>query len=195
MPRLKAEQRREQLLDIATKAFAVGGYSATTTAQIAHAAGVTEPILYRHFKGKQALFVAIVERVSAETTEYFRALTVKEPDPVKRIRKVCTNLPEHIHRHGDAYHVLHGALTTSRDKKVVEVIKGHYAQMHGFFRDLIRQGQQAGAFDRRIDARRAAWHMVMTGVGYATLSLNLDVIDRATITETVEEIVRGMRQE
>ena len=41
MPRLKAEQRKEQLLEIATKVFARGGYAATTTSEIAHAAGVT----------------------------------------------------------------------------------------------------------------------------------------------------------
>lgn len=194
MPRLKAEQRKAQLLDIATQAFAQGGFAATTTAQIAQLAGVTEPILYRHFKGKQQLFVAIVERVSAETTEYFRSLTAKEKDPINRLRKVCASLPEHIRRRADAYHVLHGALTTSRDKAVVEVIKRHYAQMHAFFRDLIRQGQSTGAFDHDLDARRAAWHIVMTGVGYATLSLNLDVIDRATIGETIDELLRGMRR-
>ena len=42
-------------MDVATKLFARNGYEATTTAAIAEAAGVTEPILYRHFEGKQDL--------------------------------------------------------------------------------------------------------------------------------------------
>src|SRR5678816_4577194 len=67
MPRLKAAQRREQLIDVATKLFAKTGYEATTTAAIAEAAGVTEPILYRHFKSKQELFVAIVREMSDQT--------------------------------------------------------------------------------------------------------------------------------
>ena len=66
MPRLKAPQRREQLIEVATKLFARNGYEATTTAAIALAAGVTEPILYRHFKSKQELFVAIVRAVGLE---------------------------------------------------------------------------------------------------------------------------------
>src|SRR5687768_7683292 len=53
MPRLKAAQRREQLISVATRLFAERGYEATTTAAIAEAAGVTEPILYRHFHNKQ----------------------------------------------------------------------------------------------------------------------------------------------
>jgi AcrR family transcriptional regulator len=194
MPRLKAEQRKEQLVKVATQVFAKGGYAATTTAEIAEAAGVTEPILYRHFKNKQELFVAIVQEVSEATVAHFAELAAKESDPIRRIRKVCSSIADHIRKHAEAYHVLHGALTTSQDKRVLEVIKQHYAKMHGFFRQLIKQGQDGGAFDRKIDARRAAWHIVMGGVGYATLSLNLEVIDRATISETIEEVVRGMQR-
>src|SRR5829696_925611 len=72
MPRLKAPQRREQLIEVATKLFARNGYEATTTAAIALAAGVTEPILYRHFKSKQELFVAIVRTVSQQTMNHWQ---------------------------------------------------------------------------------------------------------------------------
>ncbi len=62
MARLKAPQRREQLISVATRQFAKFGYDATTTDAIAKAAGVTEPILYRHFGSKQELFIAISAR-------------------------------------------------------------------------------------------------------------------------------------
>jgi len=194
MPRLRAEQRKQQLIGVAVQVFARGGYSGTTTAEIARAAGVTEPILYRHFKNKAELFVAIVHSVSRSTVEHFEELIAGETDPIRRVRKVCAAIPDHIRRHADEYHVLHGALTTSRDRKVVEVIKEHYAAMHNFFRQLVKHGQDAGAFRTKMDAKKAAWHLVMTGVGYATLSLNLDIIDRATITETIDEVLRGMKQ-
>src|SRR6188508_3728896 len=74
MPRLKAPQRREQLMEVATKLFARNGYEATTTAAIALAANVTEPILYRHFKSKQELFVAIVKENSNRTIRHWQDL-------------------------------------------------------------------------------------------------------------------------
>ena len=43
-------------IDVATKQFAKHGFDAATTASIAKAAGVTEPILYRHFDSKRALY-------------------------------------------------------------------------------------------------------------------------------------------
>src|SRR5262245_48843049 len=116
MPRLKAEQRREQLINVAIQVFARGGYDGTTTAQIAAAAGVTEPILYRHFRNKQELFTAIVREVSAAAVKHLSDVAAREPDPAQRVRRLCAAMPDHIRRMADAYHVLHGALTHSRDR-------------------------------------------------------------------------------
>src|SRR5437764_6616923 len=112
MPRLKAQQRREQLMEVATKLFARNGYEATTTAAIALAAGVTEPILYRHFKSKQELFVAIVKSVSNQTFKHWESLIAGIDDPADQIRRIATQLPAHMDQMADAYHVLHGALAT-----------------------------------------------------------------------------------
>ncbi|HRK31193.1 MAG TPA: TetR/AcrR family transcriptional regulator [Tepidisphaeraceae bacterium] len=194
MPRLKAEQRREQLIQVALQVFARGGYDGSTTAEIAKAAEITEPILYRHFKSKQDLFIAIVREVSSKTIEQWSEAVKSETDPEERFRKLCAGLPEHIKRHADAYHVLHGALTNSRDKRVIDVIREHYNTLQGFIRDVIKAGQDAGVFRPEMKAKSAAWHIIMTGVGYATLSLNLGSIDRASIGETIDEFLRGMKQ-
>src|SRR5436305_10430528 len=114
MARLKAPQRREQLIEVATKLFAKHGYEATTTAAIAKAAGVTEPILYRHFKSKQDLFIAIVRSVSDSTLAHWHEVTRDVTDPAERIKRVAGGMPEHFKKLEDQYHVLHGALATSR---------------------------------------------------------------------------------
>src|SRR5688500_17883168 len=106
MPRLKAPQRREQLIDVATKLFARNGYEATTTAAIALAAGGTEPILYRHFKSKQELFVAIVRAVSEQTMTHWQELIAGVEDPAERIRRIAKEFPQHTKHLDDAYHVL-----------------------------------------------------------------------------------------
>src|SRR3954453_6290245 len=103
MARLKAAQRRGQLIEVGTNLFARSGYDATTTAAIAYAAGVTEPILYRHFKSKQELFVAIVRDVSRGTIKGWNALIGDVTDPAEKIRRVCDAIPDHIKRYADAY--------------------------------------------------------------------------------------------
>ena len=59
--RLPAEERRASLLSIACGLFARRSYRGTTTAEIARAAGVTEPVLYRHFASKRALYLACMD--------------------------------------------------------------------------------------------------------------------------------------
>src|SRR5678809_149675 len=103
MPRLKAPQRREQLMEVATKLFARNGYDATTTAAIADSAGVTEPILYRHFKSKQDLFIAIVKAVSAQTMKHWQELIGKITDPAMQIRRISAEIPDHMSHLADAY--------------------------------------------------------------------------------------------
>jgi AcrR family transcriptional regulator len=56
--------RRGEILDAALQVFAEKGYSGGSMRDIAGRVGVSEPALYRHFPGKQELFLALV-RVAA----------------------------------------------------------------------------------------------------------------------------------
>jgi AcrR family transcriptional regulator len=59
--RLPRAQRREQILEAATRAFARGGFAKTGLDAIAAEAGVTPVILYRHFASKADLYREVIE--------------------------------------------------------------------------------------------------------------------------------------
>src|SRR5258708_5290106 len=120
--RLKAPQRREQLIEVATRIFAQWGYNATTTRAIAEEAGVTEPILYRHFGTKQELFIGITREMSEQTLRHWHELIEGKSGATEQIRTIASEFPAHIQRLADAYNVIHGALTTSRDRRVLAVM-------------------------------------------------------------------------
>jgi len=193
MPRLKAPQRREQLIQVATRLFAEMGYEATTTKDIAKKAGVTEPILYRQFESKQDLFVAIVRNVSDQTLKHWQEIIADSDDPAERVRLVAAAMPDHMKRLEDQYHVLHGALATSRDKKVLGVVREHYKQIEQFFRNLVTDGERAGVFRKEFDPKAAAWQLIFSGIGFAMIDLNLGGMDRDLIEEVIESILRGMK--
>ena len=71
--RQSADERREAVLAASLVAFARGGLHGTSTEEIAAAAGISQPYLFRLFGTKKALFVATVERCMADTLELFRA--------------------------------------------------------------------------------------------------------------------------
>ena len=80
MTRLPAAERREQLLDTAVTLFAKRGYAGATTAELAKAAGVTEPIIYRHFASKKDLFIAVIDRTGELITRVLDALAANPED-------------------------------------------------------------------------------------------------------------------
>ncbi len=59
---MRGPERRLQILDAAAAVFASRGYDPTRMTDVAEAAGVTKPLLYKHFPSKDALFRAYAER-------------------------------------------------------------------------------------------------------------------------------------
>src|SRR6478609_1237035 len=68
--RLKREERREQILAAATKAFAGSGYARTSLDAIAAEAGITRVVLYRHFDSKSDLYQELLDRVCDQLEEH-----------------------------------------------------------------------------------------------------------------------------
>jgi AcrR family transcriptional regulator len=61
-PRLAAPARRAQLVDVGRLVFAQRGYEAASVEEIAERAGITKPIVYEHFGGKEGLYAVVVDR-------------------------------------------------------------------------------------------------------------------------------------
>jgi AcrR family transcriptional regulator len=55
-------ERREQLIGVARELFAERGYEATSIEEIAERAGVSKPVVYEHFGGKEAMYTLIADR-------------------------------------------------------------------------------------------------------------------------------------
>jgi AcrR family transcriptional regulator len=70
-PRPKAEARRAQILDAATRCARMSGFHGASMAEIAQAAGVSVGQIYRHFENKEAIIAAIVAQDIAEMREKF----------------------------------------------------------------------------------------------------------------------------
>jgi AcrR family transcriptional regulator len=69
--RRSAEDRREEIVGIAFRHFAEGGYHGTSTDAIAREGGISQPYLFRLFKTKRELFLACVARCYTGVTRAF----------------------------------------------------------------------------------------------------------------------------
>lgn len=191
--RMKAPQRREQLIEVATRLFARSGYNATTTAAIAKAARVTEPVLYRHFKSKQAMFVAIVRRLTRQMLEYWEKRIGDEQDPARCLQLLGLSFPDQLKKLEQANHVLNGALATSRDRTVQAVMREYFRTLVGYLSQIIKSGQDAGTFRSDLNPVALAWQFAYLGLGYEMITLNIGETEAAGVEESVDFLLRGLK--
>src|SRR5690606_41599551 len=60
--RMTGKERREQLLGIGRELFAERGFDGTSIEEIAARAGVSKPVVYEHFGGKEGIYAIVVDR-------------------------------------------------------------------------------------------------------------------------------------
>lgn len=85
--------KRKNIIQAATRLFAHQGFDATTTAQIAAEGKFTEPLLYYHFKGKDALFTHIIGTLFEE---YFSRLEALGSDTRTQFEKIENLIAAHF---------------------------------------------------------------------------------------------------
>ncbi len=110
--RMRPEDRRAQILATALPCFARRGYAGTGTRDLAAAAGVSEPILYRHFEGKAGLFRAVLEGIGDALAAALAQAVDGARGADERLQALAAALPRILHEHRDGLRVLNaGALT------------------------------------------------------------------------------------
>lgn len=72
--RIPAAERRVAVLGAAAELFAERGYAGTRLDDVAAAAGVTKPIVYRHFESKKALYLALLAKHEADLPTFFASV-------------------------------------------------------------------------------------------------------------------------
>src|SRR3954447_4797899 len=86
-PRRSAAERREEILAIAVRHFAEGGYNGTSTEAIAREAGISQPYLFRLFRTKRELFLACSDRACDHVRVLFRRVAAEVP-PGERLERM-----------------------------------------------------------------------------------------------------------
>ena len=186
-PRLSAGERRQAVLEAACQAFFKKSYRGATTAEIAREAGITEPILYRHFGSKRDLYLACLD----EAWRIFREFAEQaiEKNPVGCLGAIA-----------DAYSAKRSKLRlvdlwiqalseASEDAVIAKAVRQQIREVHDFFADVIRRGQADGVVNAARDPVAEAWIFVAGGL-LATIDQRLGGLLGGDL-----ELVRASRHE
>lgn len=129
----------------AVESFASRGYHATTTRDIASAAGMSPAALYVHFPSKAALLFAISESGHQQTLALVETVAGRDENPREKIRRIVEDFVAwHARRHTIA-RVVQYELQALPEREYA-VVKGLRRRIEHRVRDVIAEGVEQGAF-------------------------------------------------
>ena len=179
--RLPAAERREALIETAIKVFSDGSYRGTTTSEIARAAGISEPILYRHFASKRELYLAALDHVWGD----MRASWERALESTENVREALETMGRGQVTVRDCKFQLaelwvQALSEANEDPELRRELRRHMREVHDFVASVIRRGQAEGVLhaDRNADAE--AWAFLAGGV-LGMVGRRIGLLDEAEV--------------
>jgi AcrR family transcriptional regulator len=167
--RLPAAERRDAIVETATRVFAERCYRRATTAEIAAEAGISEPILYRHFPSKVDLFLACLEAAwEGMQAQWTEALDAGEPDGARLLETFLEAQRDLRRRKPHLAGLLaQGLADAPQDPAINEYMRMHVRRVHELMTRIFVAAQEAGAVPADRDPGAEAWtHM---GVSFVSM--------------------------
>jgi AcrR family transcriptional regulator len=185
--RLPPAERRELILESAGQLFGERGYAHTSLDEIAASAGVTKPILYRHFDSKKALYLALLERHRDDLPRFFERvpanLTFEE-----RVEAILEAWFDYVAEHGYAWRMLF------RDAGGGDEIRAFRLANYDRARDVLANfiRTQKGISKRQVEP--LAEFLRAGGAGLALWSLDHPEVSRATLVATARRVLGAVAE-
>ena len=143
--RLERPDKRDAILRAAIDTFAARGFFTAQVADVARAAGVAAGTVYLYFKGKDDLLISIFERTMKEAIAEGRNTVAGLADPADRLLEIAKL---HLGRLGrDRALAIVFQIELRQSTKFMERFSATQLREYlGIIRDVIAEGQGAGAF-------------------------------------------------
>lgn len=149
--RMHAEDRRQQIIEVAVQLFSQKGFRGTTTKEIALAAGVNEAIIFRHFATKRELYTAIMDRKACTPEVLAIESTLEAAMEARDDQRVFASLAFQVlefHEKDETSMrlLLYSAL--ERHELAEMIFRNHISRMHAQLADYVKKRISEGTFRR-----------------------------------------------
>ena len=163
--RMSRDQRRQAILECATRQFARTGYANTTVNGIAAELGVTEPLIYKHFESKEALFREVFQRVALFFVERITEVVGEGASPLATLRKIAHFYYQHLDAHPEFAAILYQVAANSAEgiaglKEPLRFFKKIFLQLHDAIAELLKEAKRQGEIPASVDESAASWAFI-----------------------------------
>jgi len=196
--RMKGSERRAFIIEQAKKVFARSSYADASTGELARASEVTEPMLYKHFGSKKALFLAVIQTASEAFFCRFRKRVQQraEHDLLEALSSILLDYrAAALSDPDDVFVRLHSSVETS-DPDIQTLVRSQMQDVYQAIFELLKRAQEQGVLPASLDLNAATW-------GYLSFFFAIEYRAKLGIfasfnEETIREVNRlwlqGLRQ-
>jgi AcrR family transcriptional regulator len=106
---MRADRRRDQILEAALRVFSEYGYEKASIARICLAIGIARGTLYQYFRDKRSLFRTLVEEQSRQILQFVQPVdwtSPGSPPPEQALYARHLRIFEQIQQHGDVFRLM-----------------------------------------------------------------------------------------
>jgi AcrR family transcriptional regulator len=103
---MTGKERRQQLLDVGRRLFAERGFEGTSIEEVASQAGVSKPVVYEHFGGKEGLYAVVVDREVDRLLTMATTLLVEADHSRAKFETAAVGLLRYIEDNADGFRIL-----------------------------------------------------------------------------------------
>lgn len=185
--RMTGEERRDAFLDAARTVFARRGYHGAGTAEIAQLAGCSEPMLYKHFGSKQALFVAALTHAGTAVKRKVLDAIGDTDHPLTALLQVSTELLADP-RWGELMRMRALAVTMADDPAIADALRASLRHHSATMAGVMRQAQIQGQARDDVDPEMLAW----IGVAISLLAAYRNTLEGEEGLRETAQVMRAL---
>ena len=190
--RLPAEKRKQSIIKAAERCMARKGFYNCTTADIATMAGITEPVLYQHFRDKSDIVDSLRDNAITDLTDYVVKRVLRRKTPLEGLRECAEAVFDYTRRHRSTMRAYYYSIP--------ELGKGglRYSpveRLHGFHDGvslMLEEAQRMGIAVSEMDASDFAWSFIsLVEIVFIANALGLDVpfISKETYVDLIDRLL------
>jgi AcrR family transcriptional regulator len=138
------EQRRQEIVEATLRLLARFPLESVTTREVAKVLDLSQPALFRHFRSREQLLLAVVERVREDLEQIVEAIVGRPPDALAQLRALGESLLGEVERKPGLPRLLFAASGPSMGP-VPDALRPLVSMQKALVATLVRQGQSEGS--------------------------------------------------
>jgi len=142
MERQPTEERKQQIAQAALKIIAEQGLGKFTTSAIAKEVGLSDGALFRHFKSKQDIVLAVIGRIEKM---FFQGFPPQGDDPLKRLGSMIQQRLTFLIKHPFLVRLIFSKqLSQASGREGTMLISSMQTRTIAFIHTSLKEAEQAG---------------------------------------------------